>query len=158
MLPITHINYNFKIEKLLEIANVIKNSSRTYKNLTNWKWMHNVRHPYFYEIKHDLGISGWIDFYFQEPNSFLVPHIDPESLCGINVILTPEPAPVTFYENATSTTELGTATNYVYSQAILNTTVLHSVQTTDTERILFKICIPDESYESVVARIKYMVK
>ena len=158
MLPITHLNYDLDIEKVLEIANIIKPARKVYdNNMPNWTWAHVVQNPYLRKIKDDLDITGWIDFYFQESNSFVVPHIDPKSRCSVNFILTPDPAPITFYENARSKDDLGAPSNYCYTQAILNTSKCHAVQTTDTERILLKIC-STEDYESVVLKLKNMVK
>lgn len=154
MLPIQHINYSLDKDTILKIANDARKSSRLYhESMKNWQWAHNVKHPYFYKVMKDLKVFGWVDFYFQEPNSLLVPHIDPKSLCAINFVLSSDPAPVTFYENATSKDNLGTATHYTYSQAILNTTIFHSVQTDNTERLLFKICISNEDFDSVVKKL-----
>ena len=158
MSPITHIKYNLDIPNVIELANYFRKRSSLYKDTTFWRCTNDVYHPYLLKVKQDLDVKGWMDFYFQEPNSLLLPHIDPKSKCSINFILTPNPVPVTFYENAKSIDNLGLPTHYTYSQAVLNTRVCHSVQTSDTERILLKICIENESYESVVARMKYLVK
>ena len=154
MLPITNINYELDIAKVLKIMDLAKTRSQIYHEKTKiFRWTHNIKHPYFYKVMKDLNVIGYADFYFQEANSFLIPHTDPKCLCAINFVLSPDPSPVTFYENATSKDELGNATHYTYSQAILNTTIFHSVQTGNTERTLFKICIQNESYESVVKRL-----
>jgi hypothetical protein len=59
--------------------------------------------------------------------------------------LTDNPAPVTVED-----------VDYVYEQAILNTTKLHGVNTNEEERILLKISVFDESYEDLIQRIPYI--
>jgi hypothetical protein len=149
-------NFNYIVDKglLLSIVNNERDNSSVYHaSMKNWRWRNNVKHPYFETLMNDLGVIGWVDFYFQEPNSFLLPHIDPKSISAINFVLSSEPAPITFYPNAVDSSNLGEAVNYTYTTAIINPTVYHSVQTGNTERILFKICIASESYSDLVNRL-----
>ncbi len=151
---ITDFNYSIDKQLLLNIVTTERANSSVYHNsMKNWRWRNNVKHPYFTLIMNDLNVNGWVDFYFQEPNSFLLPHIDPKSISAINFVLSPEPAPITFYPNAVDRNNLGEAVDYTYTTAIINPTVYHSVQTGDTERILFKICIASESYTDLVKRL-----
>jgi hypothetical protein len=151
---ITDFNYTVDKELLLFIVtNERKNSSVYHASMLNWRWRNNVRHPYFDDLMRDLKVTGWVDFYFQEANSFLLPHIDPKSISAINFVLSPEPAPITFYPDAVDRDNLGEAVDFTYTTAIINPTVFHSVQTENTERILFKICIASESYTDLVKRL-----
>lgn len=151
---ITDFDYIVDKGLLLSIVNNERANSSVYHNsMQNWRWRNNVRHPYFETLMRDLKVTGWVDFYFQEPNSFLLPHIDPKSISAINFVLSPEPAPITFYPHAKSRDDLGEPVDYTYTTAIINPTVFHSVQTGDTERILFKICIASESYHDLVKRL-----
>jgi hypothetical protein len=151
---ITDFGYTVDKGLLLSIVNNERANSSVYHNsMQNWRWRNNVRHPYFETLMRDLKVTGWVDFYFQEPNSFLLPHRDPKSISAINFVLSPEPAPITFYPHAKSRDDLGEPVDYTYTTAIINPTVFHSVQTGDTERILFKICIASESYTDIVKRL-----
>jgi hypothetical protein len=151
---ITDFGYTVDKGLLLSIVDNERKTSSVYHNsMENWRWSNNVKHPYFETLMRDLKVRGWVDFYFQEANSFLLPHRDPKSISAINFVLSPEPAPITFYPNAVDRNNLGEAVDYTYTTAIINPTVYHSVQTGATERILFKICIASESYEDLVKRL-----
>jgi hypothetical protein len=93
----------------------------------------------------DFGVQGSPRFYWQEPNSILPMHVDNNTTCSINFVLTDNPSPVTVEDN-----------DYVYEQAVLNTTKLHGVKTNGEERVLLKISIFDESYEDLIKRIPYI--
>jgi hypothetical protein len=161
IMPITHISYPLDTDKILEIATLARTDSSPYNNsrgaMKHWRWFHKFKDPYIKKVMDDLEITGWADFYFQAPNTLLGTHVDPKCRCGVNFVLSPSPAPITFYEQAVSINDIGPPTEYTYKQALLNTTVPHSVQTSSIERVLFKICIDDESYEQVVARMKYKI-
>jgi len=151
---ITDFDYIVDKGLLLSIVdNERKTSSVYHSSMENWRWSNNAKHPYFETLMRDLKVKGWVDFYFQEPNSFLLPHIDPKSISAINFVLSPEPAPITFYPNAVDRDNLGEPVDYTYTTAIINPTVYHSVQTLNAERILFKICIASESYADLVKRL-----
>jgi hypothetical protein len=60
--------------------------------------------------------------------------------------LTENPAPVTIE-----------GTDYIYEQAVLDTTKLHGVNTNNEDRILLKISIFDESYADLIKRIPFVV-
>lgn len=155
---ITNFNYTVDKELLLSIVTTERTNSSVYHNsMQNWRWNNNVKHPYFDTLMRDLKVTGWVDFYFQEANSFLLPHKDPKSISAINFVLSPEPAPITFYPNAVDSYNLGEPVHYTYTTAIINPTVYHSVQTEHTERILFKICIATESYTDLVTRLDQYV-
>ena len=95
-------------------------------------------------VLRDFEVSGSPRFYWLEPFATIPQHIDNGTQCSINLILTENPAPITIE-----------GVDYTYQQALLNTTLPHSVTNGDVERIMLKISIFDETYESLSARIKY---
>jgi hypothetical protein len=164
---LTYINYPIDKEKMLKIAEDARKYASAYKHpidksrpiLPNWKSVHGYDSDYGRQIMRDMEVIGRIDFYFHAPNTDLLPHVDPKCRCSINFVLSGADAPVTFHESLIKTGVAGGASvDYYYEQAVLNTFLPHSVKSSDTERILFKICILNESYESVVSRIPYIVK
>lgn len=82
-------------------------------------------------------------YYILEPDLYLPPHIDFNTTCAINFILSGGESPVS-YESG----------EYKYQNAILDTTKLHWVQNTNNPRILFKISIFDMKYEELVWNIQ----
>jgi hypothetical protein len=96
------------------------------------------------KIMRDFEVDGSPRFYWLEPFADIPQHVDNGTQCSINLIITENPAPITVE-----------GIDYTYQQALLNTTLPHSVTNGDTERIMLKISIFDETYESLSARIKY---
>jgi hypothetical protein len=152
MKPITHLNYPINKDRLLVLADSIKNVASPYTDprypdavLDTWLIL-KYNDDYIEQIMDDFGVKGSPRFYWQEPNSVLPMHVDNNTTCSINFVLTDDPAPVTVED-----------VDYVYEQAVLDTTKLHGVNTNDEERILLKISIFDESYEDLVKRIPFVV-
>lgn len=96
------------------------------------------------KIMRDFEVEGSPRFYWLEPFATIPQHVDNGTQCSINLILTENPAPITV-----------DGVDYTYRQALLDTSLPHSVKNGDTERIMLKISIFDETYESLSARIKY---
>lgn len=96
----------------------------------------------------DLGIKAKPRFYWLESNAVLPEHVDHNTTCSLNFILSEDPAPVTIGGN-----------DYYYNQCVLNTTIPHSVTNNGPERILLKFSVFDVSYEDTVKTIpnKYRV-
>lgn len=114
--------------------------------LKNWQishWSNN----YVQQIMDDFEVLGSPRFYWLAANSCIPPHIDNETTCSINFILNDNPAPVNFSKFS-----------FVYTQCLLNTSVIHWVRNNDTDRLLFKISIFNESYADLSKRIKYRAK
>ena len=152
MSPITHLNYPLNLDRLLVLADNIKNTASPYtdprypdKVLDTWLIL-KYNDVYIDEIMKDFGVSGSPRFYWQEPNSTLPMHVDNNTTCSINFVLTENPAPVTIE-----------GTDYIYEQAVLDTTKLHGVNTNNEDRILLKISIFDESYADLIKRIPFVV-
>lgn len=101
---------------------------------------------YIEQIMADFEVKGKPRFYWLKANSVLPEHVDNGTTCSINFVLSDNPAPVTFGDK-----------EYTYSMVLLNTSIPHSVTNGDTERLLFKISIMDESFEDLSKRIKYKI-
>lgn len=77
-------------------------------------------------------------FYIQKAGSSLGWHIDRNTLCSINIVLSDDPDPISF--------EYGTE---LYTIALLNTQKTHAVFNVTSDRLLFKLSIFDKSYDDV---------
>ena len=149
MSPLTLLNYPLDLELLRKEAAELKKQAiyyvdgRSNHQLDYWK-IHRGYGEYGEKIMNDFGLGGKPRFYWLDADSYLPMHVDHNTTCSINFVLSDDPAPVTRGE-----------TDYYYSQALLNTSILHSVRNGPVERVLYKISIFDEPYEQVVEKIKY---
>jgi hypothetical protein len=149
MSPVTLLDYPLDRERLLVSANRARLHAQAYQDWRNNQAMDfwqiaQYSDEYIEQIQNDLEISGKPRFYWAAANCVIPTHIDYNTQCAVNFVLSDSPAPVTFRTR-----------EYLYTQAVLNTAQPHSVINGPIERILFKISIFDESYESLVARIPY---
>jgi hypothetical protein len=148
MKPITEINIPFDKQQLLAEANLIKQyasgyTDNRYPNLNLSKWLiRKHSSEYISNLIKFLEVDGDPRFYWLEPNAIIPEHVDNGTKCSINFILTDTPAPVTI---------LGE--NFTYTVGVLDTTKRHGVKNGPVERILFKISIFNEDYESVVTKL-----
>jgi len=151
MNPITYINYPLNKYQLLMEAKQAKTNAVPYgkdprypgKQFNDWLiCKHNSK--YIEQIMTDFDIKGKPRFYWLAPHAFLPEHVDHNTECALNFVLNDNPAPVLFGD-----------VEYLYTAALLNTQVPHSVVNNNEERILFKISIFEESYNNLSKRIKY---
>lgn len=152
----------FPKDQLLEEYHFIKENEQDYSDsitpegVPYWKVIRNedMTSEFAKKVanyfKATYGIAGRVDgrFYRLLANSTLPYHTDRSTECSVNMILSGESAPVKFRQN-------GEEAEYNYELALLNTQVEHSVVNGDTDRILFKISIFDETFEDVAAKITY---
>lgn len=104
--------------------------------------------PYAEELCQLFDINARSRFYILKANSVLPQHQDLGTLCSINVLLSSKnPAPVNYGDK-----------EYYYKNALLNTQNMHGVVTNNEDRLLFKLSVFDESYESVVEKIKKVIQ
>ena len=83
-------------------------------------------------------------FYTLPKGANIPEHIDDETKCSINFLLeTNNPAPVTIE-----------GVDYYYKTCLLNTQKLHSVKNNSEDRLLFKLSIFDEDFETVKEKIQ----
>jgi hypothetical protein len=150
MEPLIHLNYKVDKKALLAEALANQNNAVAYTDnrypdmkLDDWLIGH-YNSQSIVKIMNDLEVTGKPRFYYLQPNAIIPEHKDNGTKCSINIILTEHAAPITFGDK-----------DYYYDTILLNTTLPHSVTNNEHERIMLKISIFDESYESVAARIKY---
>ena len=151
--PLIHLSYPLDTGRLMQDAEEArkiatgfneKRAHQTHREPQDYFRIGRYTSDYIKQIMEDLGVNGNPRFYFQDPGSYLDWHTDINTLCSINMILSEEPAPISFRTG-----------DVFYKQALLNTTVSHAVKNGEKERILFKISIFDETYEQVASKIKY---
>lgn len=148
--PLVLLNYPLDIDCVTESARRAKEDSQPYTdtrypdlNLTDWH-ISRFSDEYIQQVMNDFEVDGRPRFYWLEPFAKIPEHVDNGTQCSINLIITKDPAPITI-EGA----------DYFYKQALLNTTIPHSVTNGATERIMLKISIFDETYEQLAKRLKY---
>jgi hypothetical protein len=150
MHPLTRLYYPLDTTSLLQSAvnahlSAAPYTDSRYPSLRKEDWyIGRYTDSHIDKIMRDFEVDGSPRFYWLEPFATIPQHVDNGTQCSINLILTENPAPITV-----------DGIDYTYQQALLNTTVPHSVTNGDTERIMLKISIFDETYESLSARIKY---
>jgi hypothetical protein len=98
---------------------------------------------YVDQIMKDFDVVGKPRFYWLQPHAVIPEHVDNGTLCGLNFILTDQASPITFGEK-----------EYYYESILVDTTLPHSVNNNEHERIMFKISIFNETFEQVAEKIK----
>lgn len=150
MTPLTLLDYPLDTATLLQSAVNAKLCAEPYTDsrypgLAKEDWyIGRYRDEYIDKILCDFEVDGSPRFYWLEPFATIPQHIDNGTQCSINLIVTENPAPINV-----------DGVDYTYRQALLDTSLPHSVTNGDTERIMLKISIFDETYGSLSARIKY---
>lgn len=143
------LDYPLDVDRALLEAEYVRHRAQSYYDerlsapMEEWQIV-KYNSPFIQKIMDDFGIQGKPRFYFQEPFFKLPVHIDHNTTCSINFVLSDNAAPVDF-----------NGRQYYYKQALLNTAIPHSVQNGPEERILLKISIFDVSFEELAKRIKY---
>lgn len=145
-----HLNYSLNKQELLESADAAISVSEAYTDsrypelkLDDWKISRYTDSAIEKVIK-DFEVEGRPRFYWLKPFAVIPEHTDNETQCSINIILSEDPAPITIQGQ-----------NFYYNQALLDTTVPHSVVNGPEERIMLKISIFNESFQELRQRIKY---
>lgn len=114
----------------------------------NWLILKAVKSDYIQKIIEFFEIPASPRFYILEPNTTLPEHVDLNTQCSINFVLGDDnPAPVLFGQE-----------KYFYKNAVLNTTLPHSVINDSRERILLKLSIFDLTYEQVCNKVENILK
>lgn len=150
MNPIVHLDYNLDKDLLLKEAESAKMNATSYSDdrypnviLDNWLISRHSS-EYLLKIMDDFGVQGKPRFYWLQPYSEIPEHVDNGTMCSINLILSDKPAPIII-----------SGKKFVYKQALLNTTIPHSVLNGPEERVMLKISIFDETFEELANRISY---
>ena len=150
-IALTHLHYPLDVKKCLKIASKAyinaeeyTDNSGVYKpgqSIDHWL-VGRHQHEYFDLVMKDLNIKGRPRFYWLEADTVLDEHVDFNTTCSVNFVLSENAAPVTVGGQ-----------DFFYKQGLLNTTIPHSVTNSGTERILLKFSIFDVSYEDVLKLI-----
>jgi len=150
MSPITVLDYPLDKYTLIEdskqaliFANAHTDSRYPNLSFNYWK-ISRYSSDYIDKIISDFDIAGRPRFYWLEPHTVIPEHTDNETKCSINFILSDNPAPITINNN-----------EYYYKQALLDTTIPHSVKNGSELRLMLKISIFNETYQSLSERIKF---
>ena len=147
MEPLVQLNYPLDKQRLLEIANKAYIDADPYtdprydQSLESWL-ISRYDDPYLTKIADDFGVKAKPRFYWTEPNSIIPEHVDYNTTCSLNFVLSDDPAPVTIEGK-----------DYNYNQCLLNTMLPHSVVNNDKERVLLKLSIFDNTYQDVAKLI-----
>jgi hypothetical protein len=143
-------DFDFDQEYLLSVWQEYKNQSIPYSDkrfnrfvMNNWRIVNNLNLDYADYLAQHFDINASPKFYILDANTSLVMHVDQDTTCAINFVLSDNPAPVRFKSG----------NSYFYKTALLNTSVKHAVDKTDSDRILFKLSIKDEPFGSVKQKI-----
>lgn len=150
MEPVLHLNYKIDKQRLLDEAAAVKHTAVSYTDsrhpdlsMDDWLVGHHIS-EYVKKIMSDFKVTGKPRFYWLQPYAVIPEHVDNETLCGLNFILTDQSSPISFGDQ-----------HYFYESILVNTTLPHSVVNNEHERILFKISVFNETFEQVADRIKY---
>mgnify|MGYP003128612655 FL=1 len=150
MNSIYKFNFDFNEDILLLEYDKIKHKSENYIDrrpggqAENWRIIPTNFHYAKYLIRYfNLG-EARPRFYTLPKGSNIPEHIDDQTKCSINILLeTNNPAPVTIE-----------GVNYFYKTCLLNTQKIHSVKNTTEDRLLFKLSIFDDDFETVKKKIQ----
>jgi len=142
-------DYDFDKSALLDFWSQNRANTQPYTDkrfgkfvMNNWRILNDIELEYADKLNTYFDIDTIPKFYILEANTQLLPHIDQDTTCSINFLLSDGAAPVRFSDN-----------EYYYRTALLNTSRKHSVDKYPTDRILFKLSVKDESFSSVKQKI-----
>ena len=149
-----NINYPFDLDYLLNLYLSLKDNALIYNDerygiINNWNIIKIEHDDYIENLKKNLGIdNARARFYILKSYAYLPEHVDNNTKCSINVILSEKNiAPVTI-----------NGKNYFYTQCLLNTQSRHGVKNGSEERLLFKLSIFDLEFYEVKKKIcKYII-
>jgi hypothetical protein len=144
------LNYPLNYELLKKSAQIASDNKIFYQDsrynnrkLSNWL-ISKYSDDYITQIMKDFDIIGSPRFYWLDANTMIPPHIDNETTCSINFLLSDNLAAVNFESN-----------QFYYRQCLLNTKKIHWVSNGNSQRILFKISVFNETYQQLASRIRY---
>lgn len=144
-------NFNFNKNLLIEEFNKNKHNLDMYNDprgtTENWKIVRTDHFEYVKYLEKLFDITCRPRFYLLKANSTLQMHIDFNTLCSINIVLSNSYAPVIFDDG-----------EYYYTECLLNTQNRHGVINGNEDRILFKMSIFDYSYNDVKNKIKKVLE
>ena len=153
MSPIYKFIYPFNTYALLTELEHYQNEFKAYEDIRydamdNWKVLRDkplkVLTKQCEKFCTDIGLKGIPRYYILDNKSILPPHVDLNTECSINHVLSSDAAAITY-------TNYG---DYKYKTALINTQEEHSVDNTKYgNRYLYKISFFDHTFEDVKDRI-----
>lgn len=153
MSPIYRFIYPFNTYALLTELEYYQNEFKSYEDIrydaySNWKVLRDsplrVLTEQYYKFYNDIGLEGKPRYYILDSNSVLPPHIDLNTECSINHLLSGNAAPITYTNHG----------NFKYTTALINTKEEHSVDNTNySDRYLFKISFFDYTFKEVKEKL-----
>ena len=152
MKPLIHLNYPINKDILLIESDKARETAKPWEHpeapSSPWdEWLvSHYKSDYIDKIMKELNIVGKPRFLYTRPNFFLKTHKDISTQCAVNILLSDDPAPINIE-----------GVDYYYTLALINVQIPHSVTNGSKERVLFKISIPDKSFEQVASEINYAV-
>lgn len=142
-------SYPLDTELCVELAEEARSQAYPYKISANTDWdipewlMAEFTSDYIEQIISDIGMACESRFYYQDKNYYLPEHRDGGTTCSLNFILGDNPAPVTI-----------NGKDYTYSQALMDTSQMHGVKNTGSERVLLKLSILDLDFSEASKQLK----
>jgi len=149
-----HVNYQFDTDSLKQELLTVRDQFDSYTDdrldfdMNNWLILRgNEELPVLNEecerFCWDYGLyTSKVKprYYVLKGDTILPPHVDHNTKCSINHILSDDNADVSFGEHS-----------YSYTTALLDTSKLHGVDNSNKpDRLLFKLSFFDKSYERMV--------
>jgi len=148
MANLLHTSYPLDKTLALSIALSQRSQAEPYSDhrvpegMPDWLICHDSS-EYIQKVISDIGLECKPRFYYMAENFNLPEHIDNGTKCSLNFILSDNTAPVTIQGQ-----------DYYYTQALLNTSVLHGVKNSGTERVLLKLSVFNLDFEQVSNHLK----
>ena len=161
MIKILDDDLNYSLSKILSEYQLIQHNEKNYSDSNNesegidyWRVIRHKDMTSDYckriqeNFKNTYDIFGKVDarYYRLLANRTLPWHVDRSTQCSLNMVLSEKPAPILFRKDAKTY-------EYDYKIALINTQIEHSVSNGPEDRLLFKISIFDETFDSVASKI-----
>ena len=156
-------NANIKFDKVLfqrEYFSLLENEKGYSDHTGGVDWWRVIRHQdmtselcsrFAEKIKDAFNIEGRVDsrFYRLVAENELPWHQDRGTQCSFNFVLSGDSAC-----KFKATEDDDFQHRFLYSQSLFNTQAWHSVEASDTDRILYKVSIFDETFNSVKKKVE----
>lgn len=145
---ITHLNLEYnKRELIKEVESLEFKPFFSSPNIKD-SWLRariqdNIHQFPHIESLHKHFQGSIIIAYRLQPHAYVHMHIDPTTLCAVNIILSDDYAPAEFEGFG----------KIKYECALFNTSVNHAVPAYNKERLLLKFAYLNESYETIKSNL-----
>ena len=146
---LTHLDLDYDVDELRDEVEELSFKPFSPKECyfhETWLKARLRNHIHMYphiEALHQLFEGSIVVAYRQLADTSVHMHIDPATLCSVNVILSDDPAPVIFEDFG----------EIQYRAALFNTSLNHAVPAHHSERLLLKFAYLNTSYDTVLKRL-----